>query len=208
MTKPIPGRKYSWEFLYQIEASNKTLRSAASSLGLSKERVRQLYEKYGISHTPFKKPQYTTCITCNKPLLPLYRTRPRKCSLCKHANTLVTVSCLQCSSVLIRRKCELKRNKTGAFCNRLCFGQWTGQHNGWRLYHENVLTKLINQDPSLSDLFYTTKEVSRITGRVSSTIRYLIKRGKLEAQSGGGHVFVSKVSVEKLLESRKGYIPK
>ena len=44
-TRPC-GKAYTWEFLYQISCTYPTLQAAGDTLGISRERVRQLYKQY------------------------------------------------------------------------------------------------------------------------------------------------------------------
>ena len=108
----------------------KSLQEVGDILGVSRERVRQLINKRGITRIPRPAKKYPLCDICQKPNLNAHGENPNAPTRYQthHACTQVTLTCPECNNEFTLRRSD--RRVTGQvkqdriFCSRSCWGSW------------------------------------------------------------------------------------
>jgi len=110
-----------------------TLQVIGDEVGLSRERVRQILKKEGLTTAHYiESPYKFFCPECGKP------TRWKFCNKqCRDKYLYIPVTCDNCgkinyrlqSTVLYRVKNKLNLYNGHYFCNKRCQGQWMGKQN-------------------------------------------------------------------------------
>ena len=124
-----------------------TLADIGRIVGLSRERVRQILVRHGLSTKAFRPKPF--CPLCGKPSLRALKT---SCLECKAKRKWVYLPCDHCgravkkSRLLRERQMKDPRytNKR-TFCNKACMGQWLGANYG-RLSISRLSPLLPNQN--------------------------------------------------------------
>ena len=105
----------------------KSLQEVGDILGITRERVRQLVNKRGITRVPRPSRQYATCDICHKPNI---SSNPRSDGghQTHHACTQVLLTCPQCNIEFTIRRSDRRINgqvkQDKIFCSRSCWGSW------------------------------------------------------------------------------------
>lgn len=128
-------------------------------VGVTRERVRQIAQRNGYPpRTGVLK--LKTCPVCGK----TFSTRNLYCSpVCgyKARRKRVAVNCHQCGKRIERTPGNMRSKSGKYFCNRVCFGKWTG---------ENHSTKTKNRKPIIGDFEHEigSREEFPLKGRAPS----------------------------------------
>tara|TARA_R110000765_G_scaffold331676_1_gene422475 strand:- start:3499 stop:4023 length:525 start_codon:yes stop_codon:yes gene_type:complete len=142
-----PNLKVDYDTLVKaFSGEYRTLKDVGNELGVSKERIRQLINKFHLQDSSGRQKADTRkiCPVCNfiveKP--DNIRSTNRKYHTdCKYNKTWKTQSCTVCKQDFTRRRKELflresKRKNTGwtkgtMFCSRKCWGKYLASYYGF-----------------------------------------------------------------------------
>lgn len=117
-----------------------TLIEIGDQLGVTRERVRQILKKEGMSTRALYVPKYGrfSCVVCDKVFVPERATSTRLyCSVqCQKEAAMITLSCDWCGNLfkrpIYKEKPTLARHPgKNVFCNKHCYGSWFG-YTLWR----------------------------------------------------------------------------
>ena len=112
----------------------KSLQEVGDILGITRERVRQLVNKRGITRVPRPAKTYPICKVCNQPNLAKFNKNTFQTH---QACTKIILTCPQCDNEFSLRRSD--RRVTGQvkqdriFCSRSCWGSWRWENDSeWR----------------------------------------------------------------------------
>lgn len=116
-------------------SKNSSLRPVeiARELGISRERVRQIMMKLGLTTRQPRMPK-KLCPTCSAPI---YRQNKMHCSRqCQVDSKYITLVCNECDSTFQRRKVVYARNITRGYrhtwCSKECQGKYLSSYGKGR----------------------------------------------------------------------------
>lgn len=103
--------------------------SIGNEVGVSRERVRQIAQQYGFPARTGRAKPGKTCPVCGKVF---YKKNNTYCSTdCgyKSRQRKVSLNCHQCGKPLERTPGTMRSKSGYYFCDRVCFGRWTGKNH-------------------------------------------------------------------------------
>ena len=126
--------------LLQLHHDNPCLsgQKLGDKLGISRERVRQILNEYGIHLS--QRRQRPLCRLCYQPLS--RDATLDTCPNCRKALQMVLLPCDSCGKLLERRFQEASQSLTSPrykghfFHSRLCYGKWFAANYGFKSPHE------------------------------------------------------------------------
>ena len=126
----------------RIHVERKSLAEIGRELGISRERIRQYKERFGIKlpkRSPRCKYGFIDCPVCGKTVPNLSGERKTCSKACYRRLTWPLVQCWQCGKFFEKRASLIRRQAKDSryvqknnFCSRGCFGRWFGLNYGFK----------------------------------------------------------------------------
>lgn len=113
----------------------------ASHLGVSVQRVRQIFNDEGITKFRRQPKPNLQCPVCKKLFYPKFKGHiycSMKCSRIAHAAVMVCRKCKVCGKIFYTTKSDIRPGTTAEFCSRKCRGRWLGVNYGLRAKPQNI----------------------------------------------------------------------
>lgn len=144
-----------------------TLQQIGDEFGVGRERVRQVLNLESVETKSLQR--LTTgkkCQRCGE----IISGRQRKdyCSKCRYELHHVQIVCDQCGKLFWRKASQVlvypnrKMEHNHFFCNRVCFGKWTGKNNGFGKNPRNIKHYSLSLNIILRNLFVDNHQLINV----------------------------------------------